>query len=708
MNQQHIELIKQELGLKQSQVINTLNLFSQGCTIPFISRYRKEATDGLDEVEIAKIRDRHEQLVELDKRRLAVISSIEEQGLLTDELKNKLLAAHTLTDVEDIYLPYKPKKKTKATIAKAKGLEPLAKIIMSQNAGDIVSKALQFVNNSTVLTVEEALSGARDIIAEWISESQLARNILRQQFEKYGTIKSIIVKDKEEEGEKYKTYFNWNEALYKAPSHRILAMFRGEEEGFLKLKIAPDEEPTIEKINRIFIKSNNESSEQIGISIKDSYKRLLLPSIETEVRKQLKAKADEKAIAVFSENLRQLLLAPPLGQKNILAIDPGFRTGCKIVCLDKHGKLLHNETIYPHPPKSEQKQAMNKIEGLISAYNIEAIAIGNGTAGRETEALIKKMRFNKDIIAVMVNENGASVYSASAVAREEFPDYDVTVRGSVSIGRRLMDPLSELVKIDAKSIGVGQYQHDVDQKELHKSLDDVVISCVNSVGVELNTASKQLLSYVSGVGETLAKNIIDYRNEHGAFKSREGLKKVKRFGDKVFEQAAGFIRIQNAENPLDNSAVHPERYKIVQQMAKDENCTIKELIENPAKRKNIRLEKYITNEVGLPTLTDILKELEKPGRDPRSEITMFTFDRNINNISDLEVGKKYPGIITNITAFGAFVDIGVHQDGLLHISNLANEFISDPNEVVKLNQQVIVKVLEVDAARKRINLSMKE
>jgi len=706
MNKDYSIQIAQELGLRTEQVQNTLELLASGATVPFISRYRKEATDSLDEVAIANIRDRNLQLVELDKRRESIIESIKEQGTLTDELERQLYDAKTLSLLEDIYLPYRPKKKTRATVAKAKGLEPLAKMLMAQNNFNVNERAAGFLNDE-VKSVEEALSGARDIIAEWISENSLSRGRIRNLFEREAKIFSKIIKGKESEGVNFKNYFEFEEPLMRSPSHRILAMFRGEQESFLKIKILPSEEKAIEILEKIFSKADNDAAEQVRKAIKDSYKRLLTSSMETEMRQMVKEKADAKAIEIFSENLRQLLLAPPLGQKNVLAIDPGFRTGCKIVCLDKQGKLLYNQTIYPHPPVNKVKEAANKIESLVEAYEIEAIAIGNGTGGRETEFFIKKLRFKKDIMALMVNESGASVYSASSVAREEFPEYDVTVRGAVSIGRRLTDPLAELVKIDPKSIGVGQYQHDVDQNALQKKLEEVVISCVNLVGIELNTASKQLLTYVSGVGPALAENIIQYRNKNGAFRSREELKKVSRFGDKAFEQAAGFIRVRNSGNPLDNSAVHPESYYVVEQMSKDLNCTIEELIKRPELQQKIELKNYISERIGLPTLNDIMKELAKPGRDPREEIEMFTFDRTIHKPEDLVIGKRYPGIVTNITAFGAFVDIGVHQDGLVHVSQLADGFISDPNDVVRINQKVIVKVISVDAERKRIGLSLK-
>lgn len=705
----HAEKIAKELGLHKRQVENTVYLLENKATIPFIARYRKELTGSLDEIEIGKIRDRNCQLIELDKRRDSILESVKEQEKLTPELEKSILAAETMAELEDLYLPYKPKRKTRATVARAKGLEPLATIILAQDNTDLEVAANQFIDEKKgVHNTEEAIAGACDIIAEWINENQQVRSRIRILFEKESVISSRVIKGKEIEGRNYETYYEVNEPLIKSPSHRILAMLRGEAEGFLKISIEPSIEKAIEIIERQLIKARNHAAELIKLTIADSYKRLLQPSMETEMRQLAKERADAEAIRVFAENLRQLLLAPPLGQKTVLAIDPGFRSGCKVVILDKNGKLLHNETIYPHPPQNEFKQAVNKIESLVDAYRVEAIAIGNGTAGRETENFIRRIKFKKDLQAVVVNESGASVYSASSIAREEFPDYDVTVRGSVSIGRRLMDPLAELVKIDPKSIGVGQYQHDVNQGALQKSLEDVVISCVNSVGVDLNTASKELLTFVSGVGPVLAKNIVEFRNKNGSFSSRIGLKKVTRFGEKAFEQAAGFLRIANAENPLDGSAVHPESYEIVNNMARKLNCTIHDLIKDENLRKKIDLQDFITEKAGLPTLTDIIQELAKPGRDPRKKFDFFEFDKNVHDIKDLLPGMELPGIVTNITAFGAFVDIGVHQDGLVHISQMANRFISNPNEVVKLNQKVRVKVVNVDADRKRIQLSMKD
>ena len=703
------EKIARELNLQAWQVFNTIKLMEGGATIPFIARYRKEMTGSLDEVQLALIRDRYEVLVETEKRRAYILSSIIEQEKLTPELERQISEALTLTELEDIYLPYKPKRKTRATIAREKGLEPLAQILMAQQPIDPELKAEAFIDEEkSVTTTGDALAGARDIIAEWVNESKTSRERVRNLFTREAMIVSRPVKGKELDGMLYQNYFDTRENILKAPSHRVLAMFRGEAEGFLRLSVEPEEEKAVEMLDRIFVKAENDAALQVKAAVKDAYKRLLQPSMETEIRQLAKQKADDEAIKVFAGNLRQLLLAAPLGQKNILAIDPGFRTGCKVVCLDRQGRLLHNETIYPHPPQNEVKEAVAKIKNLVSAYGIEAIAIGNGTAGRETDYFISKIPFDRELISIMVNESGASVYSASSVAREEFPEYDVTVRGAVSIGRRLMDPLAELVKIDPKSIGVGQYQHDVSQPALQRSLEDTVVNCVNQVGVELNTASKQLLSYVSGVGPVLAQNIVDYRNKNGEFKTRNELLKVKRLGDKAFEQAAGFLRIRNAKNPLDRSAVHPESYPIVQRMAQKLNCSVEDLIEKEELRKNINPREFITDSAGLPTISDILQELSKPGRDPREQFDLFEFDKNINSIADLRPGMVLNGIVSNITAFGAFVDIGVHQDGLVHVSQLANRFVKDPNEVVKLTQHVRVKVMDVDVQRKRIALSIKE
>lgn len=707
MERNYAKLIADELNLKEEQVKNTLALLEGGATIPFISRYRKEATGSLNEVQIAQIKEMHTRLVELDKRRAAVLDSISEQGKLTPELKAQIEAATSLSEVEDLYLPYRPKRKTRASMAVEKGLEPLAKIILKQQQQDLQNLARQFVNDiKGVHNVEEALAGARDIIAERISENVNIRARLRSTFRQHSTISTKLIKDKEDEEEKYKMYYDAHEKLSRAPSHRVLAMLRGEEEGILRLSIAPDEERTLEMLKRGLIKNNTNCAQQVWMAATDAYKRLLQPQLETEMRAFYKEKADTEAIGVFAENLRQLLLAAPLGQVTTMAIDPGFRTGCKLVILDPQGKLLYNETIYPHPPVDQYKLASDKVKRLVLQYKVDAIAIGNGTAGRETEKFLRFIPFERDVKAYMVNESGASVYSASPVARAEFPNYDVTVRGAVSIGRRLMDPLAELVKIDPKSIGVGQYQHDVNQKRLQESLSTTVESCVNYVGVELNTASKELLSYVSGIGPSLAQNIIDYRNENGPFPSRESLKKVPRFGAKAFEQSAGFLRIRDAENPLDRSAVHPERYTLVNKMAKDLKCSVADLILKEELRKEINLAHYVSDKVGMPTLTDIMKELAKPGRDPRSHFEMFEFDKNVHAITDLYVGMELPGIITNITNFGCFVDVGVHQDGLIHISNLADRRVDNPNEVVHLNQQVRVKVIGVEVDRKRISLKL--
>lgn len=703
----HAELISAELNIHRRGVTNTIKLLDEGATIPFISRYRKEMTGNLDETQITAIRNLSVKYVELDKRKETILSTIEEQGKLTDELRKRIISCYNATELEDIYLPYKPKRRTKATIAKEKGLKPLALLIFKQQERNISAKAEAFVNDK-VADANEALAGARDIIAEWISEDEKARNIVRKHFRKSAIIKSKVIKGKETEGIKYSDYFSWEEEVKRCASHRFLAMQRGQSEGFLRVSITPPLEPVIEEMEREFIRSNGEAAEQLRLVIADSYKRLIEPSIENEFTAAIKAKADDEAIRVFAENLRQLLLSPPLGQKSVLAIDPGYRTGCKVVCLDQQGNLLHNETIFPHPPQSEHGKAMSKISALVDTYKIEAIAIGNGTASRETESLIKRIKFNRNVKVFVVSEDGASVYSASSVAREEFPEYDVTVRGAVSIGRRLMDPLAELVKIDPKSIGVGQYQHDVDQSKLKECLDQVVESCVNHVGVYLNTASKHLLTYVSGLGPQLAKNIVEYRAKNGAFKCREDLKKVPRLGEKAFEQCAGFLRIANAENPLDNTAVHPESYHIVEKMATDLGCSVEELIQTEELRSKIKLEKYVTDKVGLPTLNDIMQELSKPGRDPRKAIKVFEFAEGVFSIDDLKPGMVLPGIVTNITNFGVFVDVGVKQDGLVHISQLANRYVSNPLDVVKLHQHVKVKVLEVDIPRKRIQLSMKD
>jgi uncharacterized protein len=705
-NDKNIELISKRLGLHRWQVENCIRLMEGGATIPFISRYRKEMTGSLDEVTISSIKDENNRLKELDARIESVKKSIEEQGKMTPELLLKIESAPTMSELEDIYLPYRPKRRTRATIAKEKGLEPLAEIIFKQDETDPEIRAEQFLNED-VADIAEAVSGARDIIAEWISEDKTARTRLRNLYDKEAVIYSRVIKGKETDGNKFSDYFDWSEPLKKCPSHRLLAMRRGEEEGFLRLSIKLEDENALAILKSVFIRSANKSSEIVDEAVSDSWKRLLSSSMETEFRNIAKEKADEEAIRVFADNLRQLLLAPPLGEKNILAIDPGYKTGCKIVCLDRQGNLVHNETIYPHPPQNQTALSIRKILSLVNAYKIEAIAIGNGTASRETEDLIKYIKFEKDLQVFIVSEAGASVYSASKVARDEFPDYDVTVRGAVSIGRRLMDPLAELVKIDPKSIGVGQYQHDVDQQKLQNSLDEVVMSCVNAVGVEVNTASSHLLTYVSGLGPQLAQNIVDYRSENGPFKSRNEFLKVKRLGSKAFEQCAGFLRIRNAEHPLDSSAVHPESYHIVERMAEDIGCDVTELIRNEGKRKEIKIEHYITDSVGIPTLKDIIAELEKPGRDPRSKIKEFRF-ADIHEMQDLVPGMIVPGIVTNITKFGAFVDIGIKQDGLVHISNLSKNFVKDPSEVVKLHQHVYVKVLSVEPERKRIQLSMKD
>ena len=699
--------IAKALGLPEKQVSNTLELLDSGATIPFIARYRKEATGTLDEVQITQIRDMKERLVEIDKRRASIIDSIEEQGKMNAELKKKLENANSLTELEDLYLPFKPKRKTKASIAIEKGLEPLAIVIYDQSSVDLKKIALSYIDKEKGLnTLDEVLQGARDIVAEWISENSQIRETMRNLFIKEAFITSKVKRDKKESGSKYEIYFDASEKLNRVPSHRLLAMLRGEEEGFLSLSIKPDSERAIRMLEKFTLKDRNTCSYQVKVATADAYQRLLQPQMETEMRKHFKALADDNAIEVFSTNLRQLLMASPLGQKRILAIDPGFRTGCKVVALNEQGKLLNHTAIYPHPPQQEYKNASETIKSWVSEYQIEAIAIGNGTAGRETEHFVKYIPFDRKVEIVLVNESGASVYSASEVAREEFGDYDLTVRGAVSIGRRLMDPLAELVKIDPKSIGVGQYQHDINQTKLQKKLGEVVESCVNFVGVELNTASKELLSYISGVGNVLAKNIVEYRNKNGAFKSREELKKVPRFGEKAFEQAAGFLRIHNAQNPLDSSAVHPESYHIVEKMAIDQHCHIADLMQQEELRKQIDLKKYISAKVGMPTLQDIMQELAKPGRDPRTQFENFEFNENIHTINDLTIGMVVPGIVTNITNFGCFVDIGVHQDGLVHISRLANKYVTNPNDVVKLRQKVMVKVEEIDIPRKRISLSM--
>lgn len=703
------QMIAAELKLPAHRIANTLKLLQGGATIPFISRYRKEATGGLDEVQIGDIQTRYEKLCELSKRKETVLSTIEEQGKLTPELKARISACWNATELEDIYLPFKPKRKTRAEAARAKGLEPLALLLMMQKENNLAAKVRNFVKGE-VKDEEDALKGARDILAEQISEDERSRNLMRNQFQRQALIQSKVVKGKETEeaSAKYRDYFDFCEPLKKCSSHRLLALRRGESEGVLKVTIFPeDEDMCNERLQRLFVRANNECAHQVEEALTDAYKRLLKPAIETEFAALSKEKADEEAIRVFAENLRQLLLAPPLGQKRVMGIDPGFRTGCKVVCLDAQGTLLHNEAIYPHPPKSEYAQAARKIVKLVEQYKIEAIAIGNGTASRETEQFVTSQRYDREVQVFVVSEDGASIYSASKTAREEFPDYDVTVRGAVSIGRRLMDPLAELVKIDAKSIGVGQYQHDVDQIKLKASLDQTVESCVNLVGVNVNTASKHLLTYVSGLGPTLAQNIVDYRTENGPFESRRQLLKVPRMGAKAYEQCAGFLRIPQAKNPLDNSAVHPESYPIVEQMAKDLNCTVADLIKDKELRSKIDLKKYVTDTVGLPTLTDILQELDKPGRDPRQKIQVFEFDKNVRTLDDLQEGMELPGIVTNITNFGCFVDIGIKENGLVHVSQLADRFVSNPADVVRIHQHVRVKVMSIDHERKRIQLTMK-
>ncbi len=703
------QMIAAELKLPAHRIANTLKLLQGGATIPFISRYRKEATGGLDEVQIGDIQTRYEKLCELSKRKETVLSTIEEQGKLTPELKARISACWNATELEDIYLPFKPKRKTRAEAARTKGLEPLALLLMMQKENNLAAKVRNFVKGE-VKDEEDALKGARDILAEQISEDERSRNLMRNQFQRQALIQSKVVKGKEAEeaSAKYRDYFDFCEPLKKCSSHRLLALRRGESEGVLKVTIFPeDEDMCNERLQRLFVRANNECAHQVEEALTDAYKRLLKPAIETEFAALSKEKADEEAIRVFAENLRQLLLAPPLGQKRVMGIDPGFRTGCKVVCLDAQGTLLHNEAIYPHPPKSEYAQAARKIVKLVEQYKIEAIAIGNGTASRETEQFVTSQRYDREVQVFVVSEDGASIYSASKTAREEFPDYDVTVRGAVSIGRRLMDPLAELVKIDAKSIGVGQYQHDVDQTKLKASLDQTVESCVNLVGVNVNTASKHLLTYVSGLGPTLAQNIVDYRTENGPFESRRQLLKVPRMGAKAYEQCAGFLRIPQAKNPLDNSAVHPESYPIVEQMAKDLNCTVADLIKDKELRSKIDLKKYVTDTVGLPTLTDILQELDKPGRDPRQKIQVFEFDKNVRTLDDLQEGMELPGIVTNITNFGCFVDIGIKENGLVHVSQLADRFVSNPADVVRIHQHVRVKVMSIDHERKRIQLTMK-
>ncbi|TGV03722.1 Tex family protein [Flavivirga rizhaonensis] len=702
-----LKFITTQTQLPEQSVKNTIELLNEDCTIPFISRYRKERTGNLDEVQIGDIVKYKEQYEALEKRKKAILKALEEQGVLTSELKQKIESTQDLTTLEDIYLPFKKSRKTKAETARKSGLEPLAKIIMSQNANDVESIAFKYIKGD-INSVEEALEGARHIIAEWVNERTDIRNNIRYQLERFAMISTKVVKTKAEDeaAQKFRDYFDWSESLSRIPSHRLLAILRAENEGFIRVKIEIDNDRALNKIESRMIRSNNECADQIALAITDAYKRLLLPSLSNEALQIAKDKADESAINVFTKNLKQLLLGSPLGEKRVLAIDPGFRTGCKVVCLDAQGQLKYNETIYPHPPKSDATGAMKKISSLADAYKIGAIAIGNGTASRETEALIRKIHFKNDVQVFVVSEAGASIYSASKIAREEFPDYDVTVRGSVSIGRRLQDPLAELVKIDAKSIGVGQYQHDVDQGKLQKSLDTVVEHCVNSVGVNINTASKSLLSYVSGIGPKLAENIFNFRNENGVFTSRNDIKKVPRLGGKAFEQGAAFLRIKEAKNPLDDSAVHPESYAVVTKMAKDLGKSIQDLIGNAELLKKIDLKQYCTESVGLLTLQDIVKELEKPGLDIREQAKVFTFNQNIKTISDLREGQLLPGIVNNITNFGCFVDVGIKESGLIHVSNLSDSFVKDVNEHVSLHQQIIVKVLEVDIPRKRIQLKL--
>ena len=705
----YVKMIGKALGLSERSVTNTLQLLDEGCTIPFISRYRKERTGNLDEVQITAISDAYDKLKEISKRKDTVVKTITEQGKMTDDLQRRIDACWDANELEDIYMPFKPKRRTKAQVAREQGLEPLSLILMMQRERNIEAAAQRFVKEG-VKDVAAAIKGAQDIVAEMVSEDERSRQQVRSSFRREAIITSKVVKAKadSEEAAKYSDYFDFSEPLRRCSSHRLLAMRRGENEGILRISISADDEVCLDKLKRQFVHGFGPCSTLVGEAVEDAYKRLLKPSIETEFANMSKEKADDEAIGVFAENLRQLLLSAPLGQKRVMGIDPGFRTGCKVVCLDAQGNLLHHEAIFPHPPVNKASVAARQVEQMVEKYNIEAIAIGNGTASRETAQFVKQLQFGHDVKQFVVSEDGASVYSASKTARDEFPDEDVTVRGAVSIGRRLMDPLAELVKIDPKSIGVGQYQHDVDQSKLKKSLDQTVESCVNLVGVNLNTASQHLLTYVSGLGPTLAKNIVEYRKANGAFASRAQLKKVARLGPSAFEQCAGFLRIPGARNPLDNSAVHPESYHIVEQMAKDNHCTVAQLIGDAAKRKAVDIKKYVTDTVGMPTLTDIMAELEKPGRDPREQIEEFEFDKNVTSVDDLVAGMVLPGIVTNITNFGAFVDVGVHQDGLVHVSQLADRYVADPTQVVKLHQHVKVRVVEVDRKRNRISLSMKK
>jgi len=710
MNETHVTKIANELKLIPKQVMATAALLEEGATVPFIARYRKEATGSLDEVAITTIRDRTAQLEDLDRRRESILKSLQERELLTEELKEKILAAETLSTLEDIYLPYRPKRHTRATIAKEKGLEPLAEVIFEQKEDtDLVAEARTYIDaEKGIETVDDALAGSRDIMAEWVNENQEAREKMRALFINKGLFRSRIISGKEAEGAKFRDYFDWEEPVIKAPSHRVLAMRRGENEGFLDLQVRPPEDAALPLLEGIFVKGTGLASQEVKTAVQDCYKRLLSRSMETEIRSETKKRADTQAIRIFADNLRELLLASPLGQKNVMAIDPGIRTGCKVACLDRQGKLLETTTIYPFESERARSESAVNLSKLFNTYQAEAVAVGNGTAGRETVSFVKSLDLPKDVPVVMVNESGASVYSASKVARTEFPDLDVSFRGAISIGRRLMDPLAELVKIEPKSIGVGQYQHDVDQSALKNSLDDVVMSCVNAVGVEINTASEQLLTYISGLGPHLAKKIIAYRDEYGALTSREQLKKVPRLGPKAFEQAAGFLRVKDGKNPLDASAVHPESYHIVEAMASDLGCEVTDLLQDEELRQRIDLHTYVTDEVGMPTLTDILAELAKPGRDPRKQFESFNFTEGIEKLEDLKPGMKLPGVITNVTAFGAFVDIGVHQDGLVHISQLADSYVKDPRKVVKVNQRVTVTVLDVDLERRRISLSMRK
>jgi len=705
MNEFLYKMVADNVGIPFKQVAATMGLLEGGATIPFISRYRKEMTGGLDEVQIEQIQSQHDKLQEMAKRKDTILKTIDAQGKLTDELQKRIEQTWDATELEDIYLPYKPKRRSRAEIARQLGLEPLASILMMQREPNPEATAKRFVKGE-VKSAEDALKGARDIIAEQVSENEQSRNNVRNAFGRDAVLTSKVVKTKEAEAAKYRDYFDWQEPLKRCSSHRLLAIRRGEAEGVLKVAITPNDEVCLERLERQYVRGRNESSKQIEMAVNDSYKRLLKPSIESEYANMSKEKADEEAIKVFAENLRQLLLASPLGQKRVMGIDPGFRTGCKVVCLDAQGNLLHNENIYPHPPVSKTKEAMSRLQKMLEAYRIEAIAIGDGTASRETESFVKSMRFHTDVQVFVVSEQGASIYSASKLARDEFPEYDVTVRGAVSIARRLMDPLAELVKIEPKSIGVGQYQHDVDQGKLKRSLDQTVINCVNQVGVNLNTASSHLLTYISGLGPQLAQNIVNYRTENGPFSSRKELMKVPRMGAKAFEQCAGFLRIPNAKNPLDNTAVHPESYGIVEKMASDLNCSINELISNKELRLRINLERYISEQVGMPTLRDIMQELEKPGRDPRGKAKVFEFDPNVRTMDDLKVGMTLPGIIGNITNFGAFVNIGIKENGLIHLSQMADRYITDPNEVVSIHQHVQVQVISIDAERKRIGLKL--